>query len=279
MQRRNKQIFIIFVYLLLLTVLITGIFLMFFYQAPTCMDGKQNQNEIGIDCGGACSQYCVADLASQPLVISNVEALAYGSSSSDAIGTITNKNTKAALKSATYTFQAFNQGGTVVAEAAGKFSLLPGEARTVTELGLDVPQNQITKIELIVTDENWVAFTDFTEPPNIRVVNQQFSLLTGQAGYAEARGLLQNSSPYDIRTLGIVVVVRDASGKALSVNKTTMNTVQSGERRDFRLVWPQAFSGTPVSTDMQVHFDMLAEDAFVQQYFPGGEFQSLSRER
>lgn len=278
MQRRNKQIFIIFVYLLLLVGFFTGIFFAFFYQTPTCTDGRMNQNETGIDCGGSCSQYCVVDLAAQPLVISDVEALAYGTSSSDAIGTITNKNTKAALQSAKYTFQALNKEGAVVAEATGKFSLLPGESRIVAELGLAAPQSQIAKIELSVTDENWVAFTDFTEPPNIRVVNQQFSLLAGQSGYAEARGLLQNSSPYDIRTLNIVVVVRDAARKALSVNKTTMNTVQSGERRDFRLVWPQSFSGTPVSTDMQVHFDMLAEDAFVQQYFPGGEFQSLNQD-
>jgi hypothetical protein len=279
MQRRNKQAFIIFVYLLLFGGFCTGVFFFFLYQTPTCLDGKRNQDETGIDCGGACGQYCIADLASQPLVITDVEALAYGATSSDAIGNITNKNTKAALRSGTYTFRASDQSGAVVAEATGKFSLLPGESRTVAELGLAVPQNQITKIELVITDEDWVAFTDFTEPPNILVVNQQFSLLAGQAGYAEARGLLQNSSPYDIRTLGIVVVVRDDTGKALSVNKTTMNTLQSGERRDFRLVWPQSFSGTPANTDMQVHFDMLVEDAFVQQYFPGGEFQSLNQDR
>ncbi len=278
MQRRAKQAFIIFLYLLFLGVFLGGLFWAFFYTAPTCTDGKQNQDETGIDCGGVCSQYCVADLASEPLVIEDTELLAYSAATSDAIGTVTNKNTKAALKSATYTFRVYDKNGMITTEQSGKFSLLPRESRILSALGLTVPFARDLKTELVITEEEWVAFVDFTEPPNIRVANQQFTLLSGSAGYAEAKGLLQNESPYDIRTLTIVVVVRDSIGKALSVNKTVMNTVQSGERRDFRLVWPQAFAGTPEKTDMQVHFDMLVEDAFIQQYFPGGEFQSLSRD-
>lgn len=279
MHRRAKQASIIFFYGLFLVLLITGLFYIFFYQAPTCTDGKQNQDETGIDCGGKCSQYCVADLASQPLSISSVETVAYGTTSSDAIGVITNKNSKAALKNALYTFRIYDQQGKVIGERSELFSLLPLESRTVTALGLGIPKNQIARTELIVESEEWIAFTDYTEPPTIRIANPQFSLLTGQAGYAEARGLVQNESPYDIRTLSIVVLVRDGSGKTLSVNKTTMNTLQSGEQRDFRLVWPQAFEGTPSDTEMEIHFNMLAEDAFVEQYFPGGEFQSLNPER
>lgn len=271
MKRKSKQAFILFCYITLIVSAISGVFFMFFYQKPTCLDGKQNQDETGIDCGGACQQICLADLISRPLVITNVESLAYGNSSSDAIGTVQNQNTKAALKSATYTFRAYGGNGEVVAEQGGVFSLLPSEKRTLPALGLSAPKSAITKTELTITNEEWVPILDFSEPPDIRVVNPQFALLSGQAGFAEARGLVQNRSPYDIRTLTVVVVVRDSQGRALSVNRTTLNTLQSGEQRDFRLVWPEGFSGDPVTTEMQVHFDMLKEDAFVQQYFPGGE--------
>lgn len=276
MKRQNKQAFIIFVYLVILALFLGGVFLMFFYQKASCTDGKKNQDEAGIDCGGQCSQYCIADLASRPLLVTEVQVLAYGSTSSDAVGKVRNQNSKAAVKSATYTFRVYDQAGAVLAEQSGQFSLLPLEERTLIALGLAVPEENIVKTELTLTNEKWVAFVDFTEAPDIRVANPQFSLLSGQSGYAEAKGLVQNRSLYDTRTLGVVVVVRDALGKALSVNKTTMNTVQSGEQRDFRLVWPQSFAGTPVGIDTQVHFDMLAEDAFVEQYFPGGKFQSLS---
>lgn len=276
MQRRAKQSFILFVYSILLIFFLSGIFFLFIYQKPTCLDGKKNQDETGIDCGGKCSQYCLADLTSEPLRINEVETLAYSANSSDAIGTVRNVNSKAALKSATYTFMLYDGNGQVIAEQNGKLSLLPLEERTLVALGLSVPKQSVTRTELIISNEEWVALPDFTEAPDIKIANPQFTILSGQAGYAEARGLVQNKSPYDIRTLGVVVVVRDVSGQALSVNRTTMNTLQSGEQRDFRLLWPQSFQGTPADTHMEVHFDMLAEDAFIQQYFPGGEFQSLA---
>ena len=275
MRRRGKQAVIIGIYVALFTLIGGGVFFGFFYQKPTCTDGRQNQDERGIDCGGRCSEYCLFELTALPIAVSEVQALGYGSASSDAVGTVQNRNNKAALKGATYTFTAYGSDGSVVATQSGTFSLLPLESRILPALGLSVPKSAISRIELVISNEEWVAMTDFTEPPAIRVVNPQFALLSGQAGYAEARGLVQNRSPFDIRTLQVVVVVRDASNQPLSVNRTTLNTLQSGEQRDFRLVWPQAFAGTPAGTEMQVHFDMLTEDAFIRQYFPSGEFQSL----
>lgn len=275
MQRKTKQAFIIFVYLFFLILFLSTFYFSFFYQKPSCLDGKKNQDETGIDCGGKCSQYCLADLTSRPLVVSNVETLAYTSTSSDALGTVTNENAKAALKNAQYTFVAYDQAGTVLAEQSGKFSLLPLETRTLVALGLPSAKVNVARTELVIENEEWVAFTDFTEPPEIFVVNQQFSFLSGDASFAEVKALVQNESSYDIRSLVVVVVLRDQNNKALSVNKTTINTLQSGEERDFRLIWPQGFEGIPIQTDMEVHLDALAEDAFTKQYFPGGKFQSL----
>ncbi len=30
---------------------------------PTCFDAKKNGNEVGVDCGGGCYQYCPSELA------------------------------------------------------------------------------------------------------------------------------------------------------------------------------------------------------------------------
>lgn len=276
MQRNSKRAIIAFIYIGVLLLFFVGVFFAFFYEQATCTDGKQNQDETGIDCGGRCSEYCLADLASQPLLIEETELLPYTATSSDAISTVTNKNTRAALKSAKFTFTVYDQSDSIVDQESGTFSLLPLESHTLSVFGLPVNKNAGARVEFTVTNEEWVALTDFTEAPDIRIVNQQFSLLSGEAGFAEARGLVQNRSPYDTRTLTVIVIPRDATGKALSVNKTTLNTVLSGEERDFRLLWPQSFTGTVARTDMQLHFDFLADDAFVKQYFPGGKFQSIT---
>lgn len=50
-------------------VLVIGVPLFFvLYKTPTCFDGKQNQNEKGIDCGGVCTRLCSSDIAN-PIVL------------------------------------------------------------------------------------------------------------------------------------------------------------------------------------------------------------------
>ena len=31
-------------------------------KSPTCFDGRQNGEELGVDCGGACAKACVAQV-------------------------------------------------------------------------------------------------------------------------------------------------------------------------------------------------------------------------
>jgi hypothetical protein len=273
MQRRAKQGVILTFYTLIFLGFLTALFFGFVYTAPTCTDGKQNQNETGIDCGGVCSQYCIADLASAPLSFEEVVLVPYTENSSDAVARIVNPNGRAALKSANYTFTVYNGSGEVTATQKGELSLLPKEEKTILALGLSALEG--SKIELTITNEEWIAFTDYDSAPNIIINRQQFRLLSGEAAYAEATGLVSNKSPYDMRALTVNVVLRDAMGKVISVNKTTMNTLQSGEERDFRLIWPRAFSGEVAKTEMTYDFNSFAQQAFVKQYFPGGKYQTL----
>ncbi len=273
MKRHTKQGIIGIIYLLLITLLGAAIFYAFFYVAPSCTDNKQNQNETGVDCGGICSQYCIADLASIPLSFEEVTLLPYDNDSSDALARVKNSNGKAALKSAKYTFTVTGSNGEVLASQSGVLSLLPKEEKTLLALGLPVTADQ--KLDFVVTNEEWIAFTEYDEAPNIAIVNQHFDLLSSGVGYAEAFALVRNISPYDMRSLVINVVIRDANGKALSVNKTTINTLQSGEERDFTLVWPKSFLGEPKRADMTYDFNSFDTQAFVKQYFPTGKYQTL----
>lgn len=267
MKRKGKQITIFLIFLLFVAIFFAIVYFTFFHQKASCSDGKQNQDERGIDCGGACSQYCLADYTSNPVQVSEVQVLPYTDTSSDVIGTVSNANSKAALKKADFIFTIYDETGATLAEERGQVSLLPLESRTLSALGIELNSSISARAELRLENEEWEVMEDYVEPPQINIANQQFILLSDESGFAEARGLVQNQSPYDIRSLGITVIPRDENGRALSVNKTILNTLQSGEKRDFRLVWPQDFVGSPVRADMEIHFDFLAEDAFVQQFF------------
>lgn len=274
MIRAVKRSMILFVYLVLLVIFCVWIFWVFLYQAPTCTDGKQNQAETGVDCGGTCGA-CTQDFAPHPLAVEETIAIPYTDASVDAIATLVNSNEKAALKTVKYTLVLSDQSGTELSRQSGKTSLLPKEKKTIMALGFAVKPATVAKVTLLMEGEEWIAFDDYIDAPAISIVNQRFVLLAGSAGYAEAFGLVRNKSPYDLRRATINVILRDSDGKPLAVNRTTMNTLGVNEERDFRLVWPRAFSGTVAQADMSLDIDMFSDDAFTKQYFPEGRYQSL----
>src|SRR3989344_7202851 len=65
-----------------------------FYDAPSCTDSKQNQDETGIDCGGSCSRICTAE--AQPPTVLFTKAIQNGEGRVDVIAEIENKNADAA---------------------------------------------------------------------------------------------------------------------------------------------------------------------------------------
>ena len=59
----KRQIFYVIVLLLFVTVFAFIILYPTFNKAPSCIDGKQNGNETGIDCGGSCANACLSQVS------------------------------------------------------------------------------------------------------------------------------------------------------------------------------------------------------------------------
>ena len=54
--KRKSTYITVTVSLILITIAV--VVFSYLYEAPTCIDGKQNQEEDGIDCGGPCLTVC-----------------------------------------------------------------------------------------------------------------------------------------------------------------------------------------------------------------------------
>lgn len=63
---RNRFIYGGIVIVAVVALIVVPVFLLL-YKAPTCSDGKKNQDEQGVDCGGSCSKLC-ADRFLEPRV-------------------------------------------------------------------------------------------------------------------------------------------------------------------------------------------------------------------
>lgn len=240
------------------------IYTTFLKSDPTCFDGKQNQNETGIDCGGSCTKQCVVKVEAKDLVTKETAFMPVGDGSYDVLAQVYNPNDVAGASSFTYTVSLRDASGQILSKQSGTSFILPQETKYLFEFHLasaSVPAQAVVEFSGIV----WEHFDGYAEKPRISVVHQSYARVTSGSGYGAATGLVINESPYDFRSLTVKVVLRDALGKPVAINMTAMQTMKSKEQRDFRLVWPTAFPGEVAAYEMLVDADVYHTDNFIKQ--------------
>ncbi len=262
---------IAFIFLSLNALLLTGIYFAFIKTPETCTDGKQNQNEQGIDCGGVCTTVCHEEIVGDALQIKDIALVSDGNSHYDVVAEITNPNQGIGAASFRYTFELKDSNGTVVATRSGKGYALPQETKSLIELNLEA--NVLAqRASVTVTDVIWERALGYREKPAVNIYQKRYGAVSSGFGFSKASGTLSNESPYDFRSIVVGVILRDSSGKVLALNKTTQNNIRAGESRDFDLVWPTPFPGTVEGVDMEIDADVYHSENFVNQYFPGGGY-------
>ena len=274
MERSARQIIIAAIFFGTVLILETGAYFAFLKAPATCSDGVQNQKETGVDCGGTCTA-CKENVVGENLVIEEVAFVPAGSGRYDVLGKIYNPNDTAGASSFQYVFELKDASGKVLATRPGESFILPQETKYLMELNLessDQPVNATVKISTVV----WERLSGYREKPVVNIYQKRYNQISSGAGFGEVFGLLSNESPYDFRSIGVKVILRDSTDKPLAFNMTEMNTISSGEERDFRLVWPTSFPGTVEKVEMEVDADVYHSDNFLRQYLPGGKFQEFT---
>ncbi|NTW15680.1 MAG: hypothetical protein HGA38_04950 [Candidatus Moranbacteria bacterium] len=242
---------------------------------PSCTDGRKNGGETGVDCGGSCGA-CPEVLAPEALVIREASVVPGNSASeSDAVFKIYNPNDTIGASSVSYDVIFRDTGGSEIGRVSGVDSVLPQETKIVLAIGAAVSGKAVSA-DIVFRDAKWQRFSGYQERPRLSVYRTRFETVTSGAFYGQAIGTLRNESPYDFRTVTVKVVLRDSSGKPLSVNQTDLNTLLSGDVRDITLPWPSAFPGTVASVEAVADTDFYHQENFIGRYRDASqEFQSL----
>ncbi len=266
-----KQITISVGYLLFFGAVLFSVYYLFIRVAPTCTDGRQNQDETGIDCGGTCTKQCEPPLNAKDIVAREVMFVPGERNSYDVLAKIHNPNDIAGASRFSYTFTLRDTAGSILAEQSGSSFILPQETKYLFEFHLST-QARPARATIEISQVVWERFQGYTERPRVTVVQQAYERIQSGPGFGAATGLVINDSPYDFRSLLVKVVLRDTAGKPLAINSTEMLTMPSGGQRDFRLVWPAAFPGEVKEVEMLVDADMYHSENFIRQFSPTTPF-------
>jgi hypothetical protein len=149
--RLRKQI----IYGLIIFLIFFLIFLFVFlkFRKPviaTCFDGKKNQGEEGIDCGGPCPP-CEIKYA-EPLKIYPTKYLVY-SNSIDIVGILENPNKNLALKKIKYYFEIYDFDGNLKATTTLKeTNLEPETKKYLLEINYPKPKFTLGEIKLKIIE-------------------------------------------------------------------------------------------------------------------------------
>jgi len=261
-KRKRTIIIAIFVAIFLLF-----IFLIYSWLAPkaTCTDGKQNQNEEGIDCGGVCAKKCVK-ITAQDLTAQESGFVASGAVNKyDLYGRVSNPNNVFGSSKFQYEFKVKDSAGQVIATRQGIGYVLPGESKYIVENNIETDVTP-SSVEFNITNPVWVEFMDSYEKPQLKVVNKQYDQISSGVGFSEAIGLMKNESPFDFNLIKLDIILKDAQDKVIALNSTEMRTVKSGENRDFKALWLNRFPGEVMNVEVQAEANIFDSESFAKKY-------------
>ena len=271
MDTKAKKIVIILIYLALFVFIISGIY-SFLTPKETCFDGIKNQNEEDVDCGGACAKSC-DKIEAEDLIIEKTGIVPAGIAGKyDFYAQVNNPNAAFGSERFEYAASLKNSAEEILASVSGSGFILPGEKKYIIENNIDASESPAVA-DLKIVSSDWVKFNDYYAKPEIKIINKNYSEISGGVGFSEAKGLLKNDSPYDFDSIKIIVILKDSEGSVLGLNSTVMKTVESGEERDFKASWPSHFPGTVGNMEAQPEVNIFDSDTFLKRYYQSHKFQ------
>lgn len=216
---------------------IIGIPLFFLlYEAPTCFDGKENQDEVGIDCGGACELFCQSQVVPPAVLWSRAFSVTDGVY--NAVAYVENPNFDVGTNEIVYLFKLFDEDNILIAERKGITYISPNSVLSVFEGGIvtgeRVPRRTFFEFQ---GSPEWFKMRN---PATSLIVENR--VLSGAETSPKIEAVLRNSSTQEISDIEIVAIIFDEDDNAIAASKTSIERLPQNTSSDIVFTWPQPFS-------------------------------------
>ena len=251
----KRQIF----YILILILFIAGFAFLLIYPklntAPSCFDNKQNGTETGIDCGGSCVRACLVQADQVSVLWARAFQVVPGRY--NAIAYLVNHNKNFAVQKVNYVFHFADKNNVYIGKREGSTVIPPGGNFAVFEPGVDIGHS----IPVYVTFE-------FTQTPLWLQVPQakidQLKVLVSNIELADPDTLprlsatVGNNSLFTIPNVGVVAILYDATGNAISASRTYLDKLNPLQTANVNFTWPEPLSGTVVAKEIIPIYDIFS---------------------
>jgi len=251
----RRQIFYIFVFISFF--LTFGFLIIFphFNEAPSCTDNKQNRDEVGIDCGGSCPNFCPDQVDTVSVLWARAFRVIPGRY--NAVAYIVNHNKNAAVSKINYKFRFADTNNVYIGKREGSTFIPPGGNFAIFEPGIDIGNS----VPVYVTFE-------FTQAPQWLQVSQEkinqlkFLVsniqLVDEGTFPKLSATIKNNSLFTIPNMDVVAILYDADGNAISVSRTYLNQFNPLQVANVNFTWPEPLSAGVVSKEIIPMYDIFS---------------------
>lgn len=202
--------------------------------APTCSDGKQNQGEKGVDCGGVCAFYCVNELGAPK--VRWVRTFKVTPGIVHAIAYIEHSYPTAAIQSMRYSFKLYDEKNTLITERIGATFLGPMGRTAIVETLIKTGNVVPTRTTFtILPPLDWQKIpVDYSQV----VIKTDRTLLEPFDGGTRLTATLENESRYNFQDLDVVAILYDESDNAMATSKSLLLSLPGKEAQTMYFTWP-----------------------------------------
>jgi len=188
-------------------------------ETPSCADGKQNQDEEGIDCGGGCALLCRETLA--PPSVRFVRTLSDTAGRTDIIAYIDNPNPRAQTENASILVELIGTDGSVIDGRTGTVDLPPASTVPVFMSGFSIGTSTLARafVSFNDTELTWTNAPALPEVPRVT----DTSLTRTPTPRLSAR--IVNELPYSVYDVHLVAVIFDTEGQAIAASETILQRI------------------------------------------------------
>ena len=205
-----------------------------FSKPPTCFDGKQNQGEQGIDCGGPCARICTFNVRA-PVVLWT-RALPTSPHTYTAVAYIQNPNAgeRAGARGVHYVFRLLDNSNTLIIEKSGVADLPPQEIIPIVEPNIETGDRPVAHVffdfDTTFGDIVWDTIPQSSLQP-LRLTDQS------PAQSSPLSATLVNDGTQSARDVTVAAVLFDQTDTVIAASKSLITRIDSGASQNVVFTW------------------------------------------
>jgi hypothetical protein len=227
----------------------------YFNKPPTCFDNKQNGEETGVDCGGGCALACIAQV--DPVSILWSRAFRVVPGRYNAVAYLENHNKNSAIERVSYKFRFADKDNVYIGKREG-VAFIPTAGRfAIFEPAIDVGNSIPVYTTFEFTETPVYTQVEIEKLNQLKIIVSNIEL-ENETTAPHLSAQIKNNSLFNIPELGVVAILYDETGNAVSVSRTYLDQLSGGESKELNFTWPEPITDKVIAQEIIPMYNIFA---------------------